>query len=458
MRTKPTTVPVAVNPRARLRPNMPAPLGQDLGPIAYRPLDSLRGYEGNPRNHPERQIVQLTASMSEFGFTIPILITEEGEVIAGHARLEAARRAGLKTVPVLVAHLWSKAQIRAYRLADNRLAELGSWDEKLLRIEISEIVEIAEVPLEVIGWSTGEIDVILEGAEDDGELSPDDFPPLPKDPVSRRGDIWLLGEHRLMCGSSLDASDWALLMDGRTGAMSLNDPPYNVPVNGHVSGGGRHAEFAMASGEMTSSEFIQFNADWLAASCAHLKDGAVIMAFMDHAHLFDLMSAGRKVGLKHLNLCTWVKTNGGMGSLYRSQHELILVLKKGKAAHTNCVELGRHGRHRTNVWMHAGANAFGASRGADLADHPTVKPRGLLAEAIRDVTRQGEIVVDAFAGSGSTILACERARRIGYAMEIEPGYVDVAIRRWEEATGGVATLHASGQSFAEVRDARLTQA
>jgi DNA modification methylase len=225
-------------------------------------------------------------------------------------------------------------------------------------------------------------------------------------------------------------------------------------VNGHVSGSGKHEEFAMASGEMSEAEFIAFNEPYLANMQAHIKDGAIVMAFMDHHHLFELMTAARKVGLKHLTLCIWSKSNGGMGSLYRSQHELVLVLKHGTAPHTNTVELGKHGRYRTNVWSVAGANAFGASRDADLADHPTVKPKRLLADAIRDVTRQGEIVLDAFSGSGSTILACEQTKRIGYAIEIEPKYIDVAIRRWEKMTGKQAVLEDMGKSYADMAELR----
>ncbi|WP_088335488.1 site-specific DNA-methyltransferase, partial [Sphingomonas mucosissima] len=346
------------------------------------------------------------ASMRHFGFALPLLVDVHNVLICGHARLEAARRLGLDNAPVLVATHWSAAQVKAYRLADNQLATASTWDAELLRMEISSIIELDETPIEILGWSTGEVDVILDGAaaandddEDIGAALADGVP------VSQAGDLWLLGKHRLLCGSSLEPTVWERLMNGSTGAMVLTDAPFNVKVNGHVSGGGRHAEFAMASGEMSVSEFIEFNRSYLANMSAHLKDGAIVMAFMDHHHLFELMSAAREVGLKHLNLCVWAKTNGGMGSLYRSQHELVLVLKHGSAPHTNAVELGKHGRYRTNIWTQAGANAFGATRDSDLADHPTVKPTQLLAEAIRDVTRQGEIVLDAFSGSGSTILA-----------------------------------------------------
>ena len=431
------------------RANLPPILEQRFGPMEYRRLDSVIAYAGNPRKHPERQIVQLMASMREFGFAMPLLVDSTSTLICGHARLEAARRLGVETAPVLVAAFWSPAQVKAYRLADNQLAAAATWDSELLRIELDSIIEIAEVPIELLGWSTGEIDVILDGEGGDGSDPADDVPEPPAISVARKGDLWLLGKHRLLCDSSLDAGAWERLMDGATAAMSLNDPPYNVRVNGHVSGSGRHAEFAFASGEMTDVEFTTFNATYLENMKAHLKDGAIIMAFMDHAHLAELMAAGRRVGLKHVNLCVWVKTNGGMGSLWRSQHELVLVLKHGTAPHTNAVELGKHGRYRTNVWTAAGANSFGSSRDQDLADHPTVKPIQLLVEAIRDVTRQGEIVLDAFSGSGSTILACERSKRIGYAIEIEEKYIDVAVRRWEAMTGKQAILEGTGETLAD---------
>ena len=439
--------------------NMTEAIEQRLGPVEYQPLDDVIPYAGNPRKHPEKQIVQLMASIEHFGFVMPLLVDEQGELICGHARLEAARRLGMTNVPVLIAQFWSKAQVKAYRLADNQLAQAACWDEALLRIEIAGIIELDETPIEILGWSTGEIDVLLDGGGigEDGADPDDEIPKFPEHPVAQSGDLWLLGRHRLLCASSLEPTSWERLMAGQVAAMILTDAPYNVRVNGHVSGGGQHAEFAMASGEMTEAEFIVFNATYLRSMVAHLKDGGIAMAFMDHHHLFELMTAARQTGLKHLNLCVWSKTNGGMGSLYRSQHELVLVLKHGSAPHTNAVELGRHGRYRTNVWSCAGANAFGATRDTDLADHPTVKPVALLAEAIRDVTRHGEIVIDAFSGSGSTILACERSRRTGYAVEIEPKYIDVAIRRWEKMTGRKAVLETTGQTFDEIAEERAAR-
>jgi hypothetical protein len=287
-----------------------------LGPITYRPLSSLRAYENNPRKHPEKQIVQLMASMREFGFAMPVLVDTDNVLIVGHARIEAARRLELAEVPVLVSDHWSAAQVKAYRLADNQLARHATWDEEMLRSEISSILELDEMPIEIRGWETAKIDLMLDGGEKDPDAAGEILEP-PHVAVARSGDLWLLGEHRLLCGSWLELDNWARLMDGQTGSMVLTDAPFNVPVNGHVSGSKRHAEFAMASGEMTSDEFIMFNETYLRNMSAHLKDGAILMAFTDHKHLFELMSGARRVGLDHLNMCVWSKTNAGMGSFYR---------------------------------------------------------------------------------------------------------------------------------------------
>ncbi|QYU69813.1 ParB N-terminal domain-containing protein [Leptolyngbya sp. 15MV] len=431
-----------------------AALDHKLGPIDYRPLGLLKRYENNPRKHPEKQLVKLVASIREFGFSLPVLIDEGSTIIAGEARVEAARRLGMSEVPVIVAHHWSAAQVRAYRLADNRLAELSSWDSDALAIELAAIIAFDESPIEILGWDSAEIDVILESVEDDagtGDPADQQLDP-PTDPVTRPGDLWLLGPHRLLCGSSLESASWAKLMDGAIAAMAFTDPPYNVPVSGHVCGLGKvsHAEFAMASGEMSKAEFTAFLSQVIGAMLPHLKDGALLDLCMDWRHLGEMVAAIEGTGLTLQNLCVWSKNNGGMGSLYRSKHELVFIAKKGKAPHTNNVELGKHGRYRTNVWDYAGINTFGRTRMKDLADHPTVKPTALVADAIRDVTHPGEIVLDAFMGSGTTILACERTRRRGYGIEIEPGYVDVAIRRWQAMSGEEAVLAESGQSFREV--------
>ena len=435
-----------------------ADLRARFGNIEHRALQDLASYSNNPRKHPERQLVKLAASITEFGFVMPVLIDEDGVIIAGEARVAAAKRLGLAEVPVIVAHQWSKAQIRAYRLADNKLAELATWDAEALAIELAAIIEMDETPIEILGWETAEVDLLLDGnnqvvtCEDEA----DEQLEVPANPITRTGDLWQIGRHRLLCASSLEAASWAELLAGEMAAMAFTDPPYNVPVSGHVCGLGKvsHAKFAMASGEMSRAEFIAFLSSFLAVMLPHLKDGAVLDLCMDWRHMAELLAAFDDNALTLLNLCVWNKTNGGMGSLYRSKHELVLVAKKGKAPHTNNVKLGKHGRYRTNVWDYAGVNTFGRNRMADLADHPTVKPVALVADAIRDVSLPGEIVLDAFMGSGTTILAAERTKRRAYGIEIAPGYIDVAIRRWEALTGQKAVLASTGQTFAEVAEDR----
>ncbi|QGN56546.1 DNA methylase N-4 [Novosphingobium sp. Gsoil 351] len=433
-------------------------LEHKLGPIHYQSLESLIPYAGNPRKHPEKQIVKLMASLTQFGFAMPALIDEGGVIVAGEAVVEAARRLGVGEVPVLVAGHWSKAQVRAYRLADNRLAELATWDEQQLAIELDAIIAIDEAPVEILGWDTAEIDLILDApAYQEHTCDPaDEIVEPPSIPVSSLGDLWLMGPHRLLCGSSLDGQNWVRLMDGQTGAMVFTDAPFNLPVNGHVSGLGRvkHAEFAMASGEMSAGEFTVFLATSIGHMAGVLKDGGVLTLAMDWRHSPEILAAMESNNLTLLNLCVWNKTNGGMGSLYRSKHELFWIAKKGTAKHTNNVELGRYGRYRTNVWDYPGVNTFGKNRLAELAEHPTKKPAALAADAIRDVTNPNEIVIDGFMGSGTTILAAQRTRRVGYGIEIDPRYIDVAIRRWEKMTGQKATLVDTGETFDAVAERR----
>lgn len=443
------------------RANQLEAIQRKLGAIGYVPADSLTPFDGNPRKHPEKQIIKLMASIREFGVAMPILIDANNVVIAGHAVLEAAKRLGIKHVPVLIADQWSSAQVRAYRLSANRLAELSQWDDALLKIELAAIIEFDETPIEILGWETGEIDLLTSTddpapAEDPADVVPE----LAGEAATRPGDLWCLGKHRLLCASSLEPANWVTLMDGAVAAMAFTDAPYNVPISGHVSGLGKkkHAEFQMASGEMSRSEFTDFLIKAIKEMVANLVDGAIFVFFMDWRHLSETLEALAANDLTLINLCVWNKNNGGMGSLYRSKHELAFIAKKGKAPHINNVELGRHGRYRTNVWDYAGVNSFGGTRDADLADHPTVKPVALVADAIRDVTNPGDLVIDGFMGSGTTILAAERTKRVAAGIDIEPGYIDVAIRRWEAMTGLEATLAGTDETFAEVAARRLIEA
>lgn len=402
--------------------------------VRERPIADLIPDPQNARTHPKRQIEQIKTSMAEFGFTNPILADPEGHVIAGHGRLLAARAMGMTTVPVIDLEGLSTAQKRVLRLADNKIALNAGWDLEILKTELAELstIDIGIDPT-LSGFSTGEIDVILKTGED-----PDDevIPAVPVTPRTQPGDVWILGDHRVGCGDGRDAEYLdKVLGEGCTVDAAFLDPPYNVKIGGHANAKGRHREFAMASGEMTQGEFRTFLTDTLGAAARVSRDGAVHFVCMDWRHMDDLSTVGHALYDDLLNLCVWNKSNAGMGSLYRSKHELVFVFRVGATPHLNMVELGRHGRNRTNVWDYASVNSLRGSRSEDLALHPTVKPTGLVADAIRDVTRHGDIVLDIFLGSGTTLLAAERTGRRFRGLDIDPAYVDVALERWSALTG-----------------------
>ena len=402
--------------------------------IRYRPVAELTPDPNNARTHPKRQIEQLKASIEAFGFTNPILADETGAMIAGHGRLIAATALGMRDVPVITLEGLSGPQKRALRLADNKIALNAGWDVEILQAELADLASVdVEIDPILTGFSTGEIDVILDGAED-----PDDevIPAVPKTSRTRPGDIWVLGGHRLGCGDSRDTAFLQRVMGaGAQADAAFLDPPYNVKISGHANAKGRHPEFAMASGEMDEAGFRAFLTETLGAATRVSRDGAVHFICMDWRHMDDVAVVGRALYGARLNLCIWNKSNAGMGSLYRSKHELVFVYRVGDAPHLNMVELGKHGRNRTNVWDYASVNSLKGSRREDLALHPTVKPTGLVADAIRDVTKHGELVLDTFLGSGTTLIAAERTGRRFRGCDIDPGYVDVALDRWSALTG-----------------------
>ena len=420
------------------------------------PVTSLKARAGNPRTHTQKQLRQIARSIKTFGWTNPILVASDGSIIAGHGRLEAARRLGIDEVPTISLEDMTEEQIRAYVIADNRLAELAGWDEQLLAIELQALSEIAlDFNIEDTGFANAEIDLLISGLDNDesGDEA-DRLPPVDEtaSPLAVPGDLWLLGRHRLLCADATKAEAWTRLMDGDVARMVFTDPPYNVPITGHVCGLGsvQHAEFAMASGEMSREAFRAFLGSVLGQLARYSCDGAIHFVCMDWRHILDLLSVGEEHYSELKNICVWNKTNGGMGSLYRSKHELVAVFKSGSAPHVNNVELGVHGRYRTNVWDYAGINSFGAARQTDLAMHPTVKPVAMVEDAILDCSRRGDIVLDAFAGSGTTIIAAERAGRRCCAIELDPKYVDATLRRYRALTGEEPLHAASGLSLAEL--------
>jgi DNA modification methylase len=407
--------------------------------VTYRGTGSLKPDPRNSRTHSKRQVDQIIASMREFGFTNPILVDPGGMVIAGHGRLLAAKAMGLAEVPTIELTGLDDAQKRALRLADNKIALGAGWDLDLLKVELGELsAPEFGIDLTVTGFSSGELDFLLSSKED-----PDDdaIPPIPTEPRSRGGDIWRLGDHRIGCGDSRDLEFLHKVVGDRAAAdVAFLDPPYNVRISGHANVATRHREFAMASGEMTDEDFRIFLTQTLGSAAKVSRDGAIHFICMDWRHMDDVRAVGRSIYGDLLNLCVWNKSNAGMGSLYRSKHELVFVYKVGTAPHFNAVELGRHGRNRTNVWDYASVNSLSGSRRQDLALHPTVKPTALVADAIQDVTRRGELVLDIFLGSGTTLIASERCGRRFRGIEIDRGYVDVAMERWSTMTGGTPEL------------------
>lgn len=425
--------------------------------IETRRLTDLKPHASELRKHSEKQLTKLTESIREFGFNSLIVIDENDTIVAGHARWQAAKLAGYDETRVLVAAHLTPAQMRAYRIADNKIAEEAEWNAEVLKIELAELSALElDFNVELTGFSTGEIDVILDGAEQAPAEEDDELPAMRDVAVSRPGDLWQLGSHLLLCADARDPSSYTQLLSGQKARLAVSDPPYNVPVDGHVSGLGRtkHREFAMASGEMDRGQFTQFLATVFVELAKSSADGALHYHFMDHRHIEEIVAAGALAYDERKNVLVWVKTNAGMGSLYRSQHELIFVYKHGSARHVNNVQLGANGRYRTNVLEYAGVNTFRRGREDELSRHPTPKPVALVADLIRDASRVGDLVLDCFAGGGTIFIAAEKTRRRAAGIEIDPLYCDLAIERWQKLTGKEAVLSRTGETFAHVAQVR----
>jgi len=426
--------------------------------IVYQSIDQLKPNPHNARTHSKHQIRQISESIREFGFTNPVLVDAENQIIAGHGRVEAAKLLGLTEVPTIRLDRLTREQIRAYIIADNKLAENAGWDKEILAIELQELLalESADFDVTITGYEVPEIDVILEEARRASSIMEDPVPEPVRDkaPITELGDGWLLGKHRIICGNSLHEDTYRALLASRRAAMAFTDPPFNVKINGHAGGNGviKHREFAMASGEMSEAEFLSFLNNALGLVVRYSASNAFAYICMDWRHAGDLIAAGKQNYDEFVNMCVWVKDNGGMGSFYRSQHELVFVFRKGKGPHRNNIQLGQFGRNRTNVWEYPGIHTLSkqGDEGNLLALHPTVKPVAMVADAILDCTARGEVVIDAFLGSGTTLMAAERVGRICCGIEIDPVYVDVAIRRWQNYSGEAAIHTITGKRFDEV--------
>lgn len=420
--------------------------------VIYRSIDSLILDARNPRLHKPRQIKQIAKSIQTFGFNVPVLIDESLHIVAGHGRVLASKQLGIKEIPTISLSHLTEEQKRAFMIADNRLTEISIWDDQILSEQLKELTEVdLNFDIEVIGFDMGEIDLRIQNLSND-ELAEEAEEVIPSSgpPISQLGDVWILGPHRLICGNALESQTYHALMQGDQASMIFTDPPYNVKIDGNVSGLGsnRHREFAMASGEMTEAEFIGFLKTSMELMVANSAKPSVHYLCMDWRHIGEMLSAATLYS-ELLNVCVWTKDNAGMGSFYRSQHEFIFLFKNGNGSHRNNVQLGKNGRNRSNVWSYPGLNSFAryAEEGNLLDLHPTVKPIRLVADAILDASRRNDIVLDPFMGSGTTLLAAERTGRRCYGIEIDPLYVDTIIRRWQMYTGSDAVQASSSKTF-----------
>jgi DNA modification methylase len=420
-------------------------------------VSNLRTNPRNARTHSKKQVAQIVSSIREFGFTSPVLIDEAGELIAGEGRYKAAMVLGLKNIPAITIAGLSQAKKQALALADNKIALNAGWNRERLALELGSLPELLaaeSLDVSITGFEAAEIDVLLTDFEPTAADPADTLNPSVSagPPITRRGDLWQLGKHKLICDDARNAAELGKLMQGERAQMAFLDPPYNVAVKS-IGGRGKikHAEFAMASGEMSSEGFQIFLRESFSAAVGASVSGAVHYVCIDWRHVDEVIASGRATYGEMLNIVAWVKSNAGQGSFYRSQHEFVVVFRCGSDGHLNNIELGRHGRSRSNVWHYAGANTFRTGRMDDLRVHPTVKPVAMVADAIKDCTRRDDIVLDTFGGSGTTILAAERVGRCGYCIEIEPRYVDVAIRRWQAFTGKDAIHVSSGLAFDDIQ-------
>lgn len=457
---------VSAVPRHRSRPTPPSPLKSIATALAFRnltiemlPPGALKRNPQATRKHPQKQLERIAASMKEYGCNMPVAIDNTNMIIAGHARVAAAKIAGFAEIPtVRLSHL-TTSQVRAYTIADNKLAEGAAWDDDMLKVVLTELLEVnVDLNFEAVGFEQVELDLIMLGTDTAADDEPPEAPgALRKVAVTLLGDVWRLGCHMFACADALDPASYALVLGDTKATLVISDAPYNVPVQRHVSGLGRHQhrEFAMASGEMTPAEFTTFLCTAFGHLAAHSVDGSLHYLFMDPRHMDEMLAAGGATYKERKNLLVWKKTNASMGSQYRSQHELIFLYKHGRAPHINNIQLGANGRYRTNVLEYAGANTFRVGRDEELERHPTPKPVALIADLIRDSSHINDWVLDCFVGGGTIFVAAEKTHRRAAGIEIDPLYCDLSIERWQALTGQSAVLVSTGQTFAEVAQARL---
>ena len=435
-------------------------LPNDLLPsleITLRNIGELTVAKRRVRKTEPEQVARVVSQIKAFTFVSPITVRGH-VVIDGHIRLRAAQELGMAQVPCIdISHL-SEAKARMLAIGLNRVSETGTWDVPELKLELCEL-EIEGLDLTLSGFSSKELDIVLLDDTDEGAGGEEEsIPEPPADPVSQLGDLWLLGKHRLLCGNALEKGSYEKLLEGTQATAILTDPPYNVKIEGNVSGLGKkkHGEFTMASGEMSRGEFHDFLRTAHKHCADHLIDGGVIYSFMDWRSIDVLMAAGREAGLELINMPVWYKGSGGMGAFLRSAHELVCQFCKGPVPKINNVELGKHGRDRTNVWVYPGANKPGSSAADALDSHPTPKNVEMCIDAILDISNKGDIVLDPFLGSGTTLVAAEKSGRACCGIELDPGYADVSVRRWEYLTGCEAVHAETGLTLSKMAAQRAS--
>lgn len=413
--------------------------------IENRNIDDLVPYERNSKIHDKKQVKQIAASIQEFGFNVPVLIDEQNRIIAGHGRVLAAKQLGMAEVPTIAIDHLTDAQRRAFIIADNKLTENSSWNNEMLALEFKELGALdLSFALEITGFDASEMDLILLGdGETSAELDAISDADLEMPAVCKPGDIWQLGDHRLICGDSIKSETYERLLGDRRADLVNVDPPYNVPVDGYISGWGKqkHSEFPMATGEMSAEEFLAFLSDTFKNLTTYSRDGSIHYIFIDWKHVYDVITAGKQHYTEFKNLCVWNKDNAGMGAFYRNKHEIVCIFKNGSAPHINNFELGQHGRARSNVWDYPAVRTFfkdsetGERRDGLMRLHPTPRPVAMLMDIFLDCSKRGNIVMEPFIGSGTAVLAAEKTGRRCYGIDMEPRYIDLAIRRWENLTG-----------------------
>jgi DNA modification methylase len=410
----------------------------------------------NVRKVKPAHLREVTTAISSLGFCDPVLIDERNTVLDGVVRVEAAKLLGLPQIPCIRADHLTAAERRLVRVALNRLSEKGSWNLDTLKLELKELI-LEDAPIEITGFSMPEIDHIIIGekpaAIETGPLTPE---PGAK-PIVQIGDIFELGEHYIICGDSTDPGVLEVLMFGEDKArLILTDEPCNCLVAAHDTSG-EHREFLLGNGEVNNAEFRAFNTAWIGACLPHLSDGGLCATFIDWRGYPAVVAAALQRGLAPFDLIIWAKSNGGTGNLYRCQHELLPLFKKGKAAHINNVERGKKRRWRSNVWTYPAARLTCEARDG-LQHRPTVKPVAMLEDALLDMTERGDIVIDPFLGSGSTLIACEKTGRRCRGVELDPLYVEVVLRRYEAVTGQAAVLESTAETYAQLAARRQFEA